>query len=478
MRSWKNQWKKELDVVVTQLREDVKNAPICVSEKEKCEGMGSNEHVFPRFKHVLKVVWSAFTATKWRRVAACCVASVIGLSIIGMAIGVGFGDKPIVQTSAAAFTVEINPKAVFVVGEDGAVQSVVAGNREADLILASKKRLVTLIGKTPEEALTNFVDYAAKLGYVNFSDKDAVRVSFCSKNGQPEKITENLKTYFRQKGSYTAVVEENLDPESFCQRAGISTVTSVQDIIADVLNSPALYSEKQAKGKTLEELKVLFREYVPIEGIQSAFESVVKGSLAYEERKTVALAEIKRLNEEIETHQDNPAYLFKDYWTVQEIYSSKTLTGDFEVKMQMMASALAAYEAAFGVTIDSVADLSDDFSDYVLSILQEVGNSIAGLTKELFVKNLNVYTASLKEVGIDLRIAQKYCEGVETKEEYEKMTYFYDWFRFYALSKEYREEYMKPRDVISESQYDAFEINIKAQYGSMSAYWSYQQSRA
>ena len=312
MKSWKKRWENELDTIVPALRDDVKNAPIVLSENVK---NAAKLTVFERIsvwvnEHKKRFFAGLATATA-AVVAACVVIPVLGTPQEGGAI-----------------VVEINPRAVFSVDKDGIVTAVVATNMDADVILSDEARVNEMTGESVEKATEIFVDYAAQLGYLNLNTQAAIRISGCGED-MTGAIGDALETYFVSKNAYVAVLAEELENADFCNRAGIAVKEKISELTTSIQNAPTLYSEQASEAER--------------EKLTAQIDSLTA--------QIAALDDIRILNEQIEEHSENPAWFLKDYWTVKKTYSQ--YEEDFGVLMGQMETALASYETTYGEVIES-----------------------------------------------------------------------------------------------------------------------------
>ena len=177
--NWKKKWKRELDSVVPELSDAVLGTP---TEKVEVK----RENVRCRKKFI------SFSALSF--------AVVLVLTFI-----VGFYLMQPPLASETVFAVEINPAAAFVVDDNDKVKSVSAINSDADVILSSEDNLNLMIGKSASVSVENFVDIAAKYGYIDLSDTTgqstlaAVRISSCGKKDF-ENLRTSVETFLSVKG--------------------------------------------------------------------------------------------------------------------------------------------------------------------------------------------------------------------------------------------------------------------------------------
>lgn len=240
--NWKNKWKKELNSVVPKLSDTVLNTP---TEKVELK----SERVKNRRRFI------SFGALSF--------AAVLVLTFI-----VGFYLMQPPLASETVFAVEINPAAAFVVDDNDKVKSVSAINSDADVILSSEENLNLMIGKSASEAVENFVDIAAKYGYIDLSDTTgtgqpplaAVRISSCGKKDF-ENLRTSVETFLSGKGIPSVVFTQKVEENDFYDLIGIAKQQGVKMVDA-VKNSPVLYAERAVAEKPLSELKDEYRNYI------------------------------------------------------------------------------------------------------------------------------------------------------------------------------------------------------------------------
>lgn len=382
MKTWQERWFEEIDAATPALTEEVKNAPIekgeipvSTREEKQTEQNGSKKPFSTKKSRTIGII-------------AACAAGVIGLSVALPSMFNPYlppSNTPAVTDSAnEAVVVAINPEAVFSVDENGVVQSVVANNADADVILSSQTRVAEMEGESLETAVEVFVDYAAQLGFLDYSVPDAVCISACEEENL-SKLNDSLKKYFCEKGAKIAIVPETLTQETLCQRIGVEAQDASS--LAKTLESlPELYSRRRAEGKEDADLESLYREAIPVDGMKAYYESALNENIEKIEKNIADLQALSEKAEEIRTHEDNPLALLggADYWSLKALRqedeaaageNGRTDGGEFDwglggdwteeyteafaLLMTEMEGLLAAYEKEYGVEIDSRRDLED-----------------------------------------------------------------------------------------------------------------------
>lgn len=332
MKTWKKRLEEELSAVTPPLSEEVKNAPIVLSEEKEKGELESGKRKF--FK-----VWIYNHKKRFAACLAACVAVIIAACALLPSL-----LAPISAT-ASAFIVEINPKAVFSVGKDGRISAVAASNADADVILSDRARVSEIVGKTAGEGAKIFVDHAARLGYLAFDDLTAVRVTSYGKEASMDLVAEGLEKYFREKGAYIAVVEEVLTGTEFCALAETAFVETVTAFEEELRSLPTLYSERAAEGKTEEELKILYGETVSLEKLEDLIALMELLGM-----DTTALKTLLEIPQTISEYTEKiTEYFARQY---DELYEK--------------------YEESYGQVRDEIS--FEDYEAYVKSIVDEYGS--------------------------------------------------------------------------------------------------------
>ncbi len=233
MKNIKKQWEQELEDSVPALRKDVMDAPIiCGAEMNKNEKQ--KPLIFPRGQKMA--------------ILASCMAAVLTLCLLIPGLLPESGVEP--MQYPAAVMLEINPSVVFSVDESGIVTNVMATNADADVILADQTRLAALAGVPISDALKQFVDYAAQLGFLDLSHQSVIRISSCEETqGDDEDqlvnaLQEDLEMYFRESGAYIAVAAECMELEEFCDRVGVAQSESLELLIRGMGELSTYYFER------------------------------------------------------------------------------------------------------------------------------------------------------------------------------------------------------------------------------------------
>ncbi len=450
MKSWKKRWQDELDAAIPALREDVKNAPIPAPEY--------TENV--KFSAPVKPWYLQLFSTP-KRIASCLSACAIGLFAVGASIFFLQPDAPL-TASAEVISVEVNPQAVFTVDGEGKVTSVVAVNADADVVLADGRHL-EMVGQTVENATLTFVDYTARLGFIDLYSQGAVRITSCAENGWLSEVGDALASYFCEQGAYIAVAEETVEMQAFCERVNMQLCESVETLKSSLERIPALTFEREAEGKDGEELQEIYRENVPFEGIKEIFHASVKAV----ETRVEKFMEIVELSDSIIAHEDNPGLFYRDYWDLQ----NKQIPDTMSALMAEMREKLAAYKQEYGIEIIGLDGLIEEGKTCSVTVVQTLTNALLDASLELFVVKIEEVSVLLENLGVDTAVLEDLLTVPETTEEYLNKVEEYAKQQYELLEEKHRDAYESMREEISQADYEAYLSEKIAEFGDLSEYF-------
>ena len=135
MKIFKKRWEEELDKVVPELNDEVKNAPIVGSENDNS---------------AKKKSWKSWIASNGMKriipLVACGCALLVGaIVVLSSLLPLGAVDTPNHENrEKRVMNISINPSVEFVLDEEDKVISVNALNEEGNLIIGAE----TFVGKT------------------------------------------------------------------------------------------------------------------------------------------------------------------------------------------------------------------------------------------------------------------------------------------------------------------------------------------
>lgn len=262
MASWKKRWKQELDAAIPALDERVKNAAM--------EGAPQS------FEPVKQSFFTRLFSDR-RRLFATLGACVCALLIVCSSLFFFLSPSTPTTVSAETILVEINPRAAFVVGEDGKVSDVRSMNEDGDVILGGG-RLAEFKGKTAEQAVELYADYALRLGFINAADAGAIRVASYVQDGRLQAVQKKLEGYFQSKGVYVAVFGETVDKASFLSELGVET--SSKTVEESLMGLGLLYTAREAEGRTTAEIESLYRERNSWDNVKEDLDFFIRDSLS------------------------------------------------------------------------------------------------------------------------------------------------------------------------------------------------------
>ena len=469
MKSWEEKWLAELDEAVPPLREDVLLAEIPkrkVAQEVKNKKVVSSKSWFKETFELLYTRWMSMPK-RWIAPLATGVAGVAiitGALVAGLQPGPITPSQPIVAT-ADVISVEINPQAIFRVDKNGNVTAVVALNDEADIVLADN-RYMEMQDLPIEESMRIFVDYTAQLGFLNLDEPGAVRLSSCAENGYIDKATQGLETYFQSMGAYIAVAEETLQINEFCARVQMDIFETVESLKMNVERIPALLLEREASGKTEEELAVMYRENVPMEEVKNLFlEGAQKGV-----DKMDAIKEISALAKDIFEESDSFLLFRQSYWDLLEKKEEITNTKLLKL-MRDMEGKLLAYELSYGVRLESGLQVQQEMDACHLESLTYLTEILIDCSLEVFAERFDSLMGILDLIGIDTTKIKEFYTLPTTVEEYLEKLQNYASERYQDLKETGKEIYNHVREELSPSNYSDYMNVLIAEYGSLNDYF-------
>lgn len=455
MKSWKKRWKTELDSIVPELNNEVKKAPIVVSA-----GVENQESPVKHAKNAfLEWFYSNGRGVKTALVSLSC--AIVMVLCVSLAF---FIDKPKTQ-NVVAFAVEINPKAVFTVNEDGVVDSVTALNTDADIILSSNERLSMIIGKSPEEACSVFVDFSAKLGFIDLSKKGAIKISGCG--AEVLSVVSQVESYFKNKGSFYAVVSEKMELTEFCEISGTFS-KNINELTDKLRQGKTLFSERIAEGKTEEQLKTLFEENFKQDDKSTIMENSLKKIQQRINEKTIAINAIWEKSQEIIDSEDNPNKLLPNYWAVKENIFITEYTESFEQLMKEMEGLLSSYEQMYGESIDDYLQLVGMVQNYTAEKLEFLNRLVEEFNLDAFLESWETVNNFFLNIGENL---EELVSLPTSFEEYFDKTKDYLLELYESKVERFSQVYGEVREKISDTDYNNYINNVIAEYGSLENYW-------
>lgn len=462
MKNWKKKLLSELDDRIPELREDVKNAPIRVAsftadeipdaraKKEEKKESGGFASLFGKFGFRIGAVAAAV------------------LLLCTTAIGIVVGTKKAPVSAVYAYSIEINPSALFLTDENGVVSGARAVNSDADVVFASAGE-ESFLGQPLSVAMTKFTDEAAELGYFDYKN-GAVRLGKTETDGSDRigNASEALKTAFREKGIYAVVAERTMPLKELGETLGVSGDDPLKEYADRIGETVDFFGARLFDAADYAKTYV---DYV----INDRLFGIVKLDLERVEKKAEMLSRMVVLNKSIEESADNPCVgLIRDYWTVkwrESVSLSVRSSSEFAEMMKEMDDLVAGYKERFGDVISSSSDLAVKESFYAFLTEDEVSGFIRDLTSFDFVSTAENAIAILKKAGIDVDILESLLLIPSTAEEYyEKMKSAFG--EVSAVRKEnFRYLYDAIRNPISEGAYEEYVNDIIKKYGDLSAYW-------
>lgn len=474
MKGWKKRLLDEFDECAPPPSKEVKSTPIAACE-EKESGQGvcdDGEGRKSRAKRLRPCIYSF-----------CAVAAAVVVLIIAIYGPVALPPTSTPERGGGVYSLEINPSCAFITDEDGKVTAVRALNADADVILANEG--VTLVGTDLSEAVKKYADYAARLGYLNFENKGAVRLCGSGDQASLDSAASALIDYFMNNGAFVAVLKESKTAEELGEILGIEQSETLEGLADKITALTSLYGERECANVTTDRLRELYSSAV----LGGDLFELVQGELIGNVKKIVAnasdLLNLVNCNLRIMTHADNPmkdilSGIFGetisntggDYWTIKGNPIFGDYTEEFAALMNEMQGFLADYKEEYGKLFTSVNELKTAAEVYEPYASSDFATLFEQMTAEDFLQNGAGLIKMLDLIGEDVSTVKDLLNLPETVEEYSTKLASVLNEKFDFRLRENSSVYEKKREAIAEADYRAFIDGIIGEYGSLEKFWN------
>lgn len=438
---WIEKWKSELDERIPELDGRVKSLPIPESAPEA------------RAATPLEKIKALLSKTRVR-------AAIGALAMLAVIICVVIFAVPDADGTVEFITVEVNPCVMFICDGEGRITNIISENSDADVILSNDDFVRSVIGKSAEDALTEYIDTCSKLGYLDLSG-DAIRLGGAD-GVKLDGVRSALENYFKEKGIYIAVALKSYsDGET-------------DELLAASQSGTVLYSSRVADAADAEEMTEKYKEEI----LAGSFRSLLcRIATEVSDKYASALEAVNgmtALNSQIRDSGDNPAIMLRDYWSVNKYYSDRSEFSDsFAELMEQMDAAVELYYQATGRRPESAAELfvfGGFYSEELCGVLERVAQ---GLSFDGFDRYADEIFSVLETFGYDtarlkaaMALPTTYEEFVGKAAEVFDMIYSDRLNGFSAV-------YAERREAISDTDYAAYISDMTACYGSVEEYFEF-----
>lgn len=451
MKSWKKQWKDELNEAMPELRSDVANSPINVVAERNNANAPSRNSITRR-----KPFWYGLSSA----VAAVLIVAVLCVTLI-----------PSQSVETFAFVVEINPSVTITADNSGNVTGIVASNADADVILSDVEAVSSLKGKSVDEAVKWYVDKAARLGFLDEDALSAVRISTVENGGKLlSKVSVSLEHYFMQRGIRSYVVADVVDLNAFAERSNLQKSESVNAMTEYVQSLEPIYRNRNVGELSKEELQQSYKEYVSSDVLVQGVGSYLNGIIDLIEQNEKDIFALRELNKQIEEHEGNPALMLKDFWSVKTFYSSFD-DAQFAELMSQMDEAVNKYNQNYGENINSFTDLYVASQRYKVISSADLRSALEHFSATFLKLYIDQLSDIIRAVNDDSPLIGL-TTLPETAEEFVNKMLDLVSIEQSSRIKQFEEVYNRVRDEISESDYNTFKQNLLSEYGSADEVWN------
>lgn len=456
MRSFKKKWMSELDSKLPPLREDVLNEPIPPK---------------PASELSEKTPTAPFGSRRLRIIAGALAVFLLAVGLIPLLRGMsgGVSDKTGV---AYPLTVEINPAVTFLVGEDGNVTAAKALNADADVILSSDGFSEAVIGKSAEEAVNCFVDFAARLGYLP-DEGGAVRLTTCTAEAEQSvsALRDSVESHLCEDGILALVFNKTLSNSEYGALNGVEE-SAEQGITESINGLSRLFCERDIEKLTSDALAEKYNGLAAVDQLISEVVSSILeqiGDIAAMYRDLFGIVSQNKL---IIVNPHNPIVLGdRDYWSV--IASDKELSPQIKERTDDMAELLENFSANYGITVDS-ADALSDLTDKFFSLgIDDIEAFFESPDVDSIFSVFDNLLELLELIGKDVTEYRMAMKIPETPEEFREMSEAALNKMFIRLDK--GKEDKPDKEQITDSGLKDFIDGIMNSHGSADEFWDSQK---
>ena len=454
MKSWKRQLNRELDRIVPELRDDVRNAPVPSVPKSDEEKTSRRAALSPRAKRTI-----------FASLATAAAAFLLVFAVIGI---LPAAQPPL---ASACVTVEINPEANFVTDKDGNVTHVTALNEDADLMFTDEAFFRSLTGKPLDEAVSLFVDRAAQLGFLDLNEKGgAVRLTASETQSRKslDALSRSLADYFCGQGAYAVVATEYVPDAQFRLSLGISEDGSLNAQAEELSSS---YTQRTALSMPEDQLSSYYRENYLLKELRSFLQSLIREHFRTLRECGRLIGEMSDLNAQIKAHPDNPNLIFKDYWNVRLFADESAFTPEFGALMDEMSSLAEEYGQLSLIPLTSESELELKASYYDILPIDELEKLANDFTEADFDRFADDVLDLLDSIGLDTAFLRGLMKIPATVTEFLDQTFSFLRECAQRRLNDFREAYEAMREKITAADYEAYIDGLLTEYGSLNAYW-------
>lgn len=449
MKSWKNQWKAELNDATPKLRKDVANQPINVAAQAS-DGAPSQTPITRR-----KPFWYGLSS-------AVAVLLIVALCVTLIPSG---------ANDVYAFVVEINPSVTVSADKNGKVTGIVASNADADVILSDLSAVNALKGKTVNEAIQWYVDRAAQLGYLDEDNPSAVRITTADNGGKLlESVSNVLENYFMNRGVRSIVIADVTDLQTLAQRANLSAANGLNALTDYVQSAEPVYRSRGAQDLSEDELKQNYKNYASSDVFVNSVRDYLNGIIDLIEQNENDVNALVELNEQIENHPDNRA-IVKDYWSTKKFLEFFDMGLELSKLIEQMDEAVALYNKAYGVGINSSVDLTAASYKYAVVSSSDLRSALEHFSAAFLKLHADWLSDILQTVSVDSPLTEL-TSLPKTAEEYVRKMLDMVTIECESRKKQFEEIYNKDRGRLSEEDYLAFKQSLISKYGSSDELWN------
>ncbi len=365
MKSFKKRWNEELDTLVPNMSDQVRQAEIAtVPQTTQLNSIAQPSGL------------KAKTVQPKRRFFVS-IASVLAVALIAVFVIPALVNLTSTNTSPTAVVVEINPSIAFSVDKKGVVTKVVANNADADVLLyggADKQ----MIGKSVEDATNIFVDLAREMGYFN-SDNNDVNVFVDEEHSKLVKsITKSVQNYFDTNSVQGVVNTNSLKLDELCQKMHLQVTDSLEQLTQSLLDAQTKFYVRMSADEQFS-FEEAYSQNITIQSIVDMIKSTLDKQWQFVQQQYEDICQIQHL-------------------------ATKWITSLFNSKeTQELQQALDNYEQKYGVklTLENIGDEIVEQISNVSAMVTTLFSTLTVITVEYFEQHAQELADFMRKMNVE-----------------------------------------------------------------------------
>ena len=279
-----------------------------------------------------------------------------------------------------------------------------------------------------------------------------------------------LENYFMNRGVRSIVIADVTDLQTLAQRANLSAANGLNALTDYVQSAEPVYRSRGAQDLSEDELKQNYKNYASSDVFVNSVRDYLNGIIDLIEQNENDVNALVELNEQIENHPDNRA-IVKDYWSTKKFLEFFDMGLELSKLIEQMDEAVALYNKAYGVGINSSVDLTAASYKYAVVSSSDLRSALEHFSAAFLKLHADWLSDILQTVSVDSPLTEL-TSLPKTAEEYVRKMLDMVTIECESRKKQFEEIYNKDRGRLSEEDYLAFKQSLISKYGSSDELWN------